>query len=91
MNTNKEEDKETANATGNLKKLKIKDPEDWGDDSVKIPGFYSLSQLEAMVSGEKKAPVAPRDEWQTKLNVRRYWVPLVTEKKTPSVTENKTS
>ena len=80
MNTNED----------NLKKLKIKDPKDWGDDSVKIPGFYSLSQLEAMVPGADKAPV---DEWETELNVRRDWVPSVMEKKTwvPSVTEKKTS
>jgi hypothetical protein len=51
------------------------DPNDWGSDTVKLPGMISLSQLESMLPN-KGGPKPPRD-WEADSNQRRDWRPSV--------------
>ena len=70
MNMNEEKVKAIKAAnTVSEKKMKIADPKDWGDESVKTPGMIPLSQLEAMVGGAVKPDP---DEY----NIRRDWKPV---------------
>ena len=72
MNMNEEKVKAIKAAnTVSEKKVKMDDPKDWGDDSVKTPGMIPLSQLEAMVGGAVKP-----DPDDFEYNIRRDWKPV---------------
>jgi hypothetical protein len=67
------EDGSNEDGSNNKKKDKKKDndPNDWGDDTVKLPGMISLSKLELMLPN-KGGPKPPRD-WEADSNQRQDW------------------
>ena len=87
MNEEKVKAIKAAN-TVSEKKVKMDDPKDWGDDSVKTPGMIPLSQLEAMLSGVRK-PSAEEEYVEKYLNIRHNWKPAV-QNKTPIVDKETT-
>ena len=78
MNEESEKAEAVVNAMSkDLKKMKIDDPKDWGDSSIKLPGMYSLSQLEAILPGARKV-TAEEEYVEKELNIRHNWKPVQT-------------
>jgi hypothetical protein len=61
----------------NEKKEVKTDPSDWGTHTLKVPGVYSISQLESMVPGAPKQPQEGVANWEADLNQRRDWRPCL--------------
>jgi hypothetical protein len=51
------------------------DPNDWGTNTVKLPGMISISQLESMLPN--KGGAKPPRDWEADSNQRRDWRPSV--------------
>jgi hypothetical protein len=69
------------------KKVGKTDPIDWGTDTIKTPGMYTISQLEAMLPDA--VPQEEVREWERDLNQRRVWRPCVKDEKIEKKQEHK--